>query len=115
MDLIRDAVVYYHGGGLRVGDLDSEDFSCRRMCKALVCIIEYGLMPHVSATEALPDALHTFYDIWKSKRCCSRKLVVMGSSSRGQLAAHIARLHKGSMDGVLLRSLATVIAAEDCK
>lgn len=39
--LTRHTVVYFHGGGLYVGDLDSEDLTCRRIVKVLVvrCIL----------------------------------------------------------------------------
>lgn len=39
-------VIYYHGGGLYVGDLDGEDLTCRRICKALQCSVFRRLPSH---------------------------------------------------------------------
>ncbi|KAH6679426.1 Alpha/Beta hydrolase protein [Halenospora varia] len=104
-----DTVIYYHGGGLYVGDLDSEDLTCRRIVKSLgvkVYSVDYLLMPQHSADDALADALHAFrylrQDVVKGKG----KMVVIGSSSGGQLAAQVSlqenKNGKG-IDGVLLR------------
>ncbi len=62
----RPIVVYYHGGGLYVGDLDSEDLTCRRICKTLQCTVyscDYRLMPDFTADDAISDAMRTFQAI----------------------------------------------------
>ncbi|OBT49668.1 hypothetical protein VE04_10063 [Pseudogymnoascus sp. 24MN13] len=44
----QDFIVYYHGGGLRVDDLDLDDLQCRRLAKDLgikVVSVEYRLFP----------------------------------------------------------------------
>ncbi|KAH8811643.1 Alpha/Beta hydrolase protein [Xylogone sp. PMI_703] len=102
-------VIYYHGGGLRVGDLDCEDISCRKICKELsvtVCSVDYRLMPDFTADQAVTDAIDAFGAIvqaWKPSR-----LVVVGSSSGGQLAATVAQAKVGAtsygrIHGILLR------------
>lgn len=87
----QDIIIYYHGGGLVVGDLDSEDLTCRRICKDLGCTVyscDYRLMPEYSADEACNDAFQAFVGILRLRR--ARRLILMGSSSGGQLAAMIA-------------------------
>ena len=58
-EVLQGFVIYYHGGGLKVGDLDSEDLSCRRICKEArirVISVDYRLMPQNSPQRALDDA-----------------------------------------------------------
>jgi acetyl esterase/lipase len=83
--IARNTIVYFHGGGLYVGDLDSEDLTCRRICKALNCIVyscNYRKMPQFTADDALSDALYAFEVIAGHKK--EGKLIVMGSSSGGR-------------------------------
>jgi acetyl esterase/lipase len=100
-------VIYYHGGGLFVGDLDSEDLTCRRICLSLFCTVfsvDYRLMPDFTADDALSDALDAFRHVAASR---SGNLVVVGSSSGGQLATQVSQIvREGSLKrigGVLLR------------
>ncbi|KAH6710797.1 alpha/beta hydrolase fold-domain-containing protein [Leptodontidium sp. MPI-SDFR-AT-0119] len=111
--------IYYHGGGLYVGDLDSEDLTCRRVCKELQCTVysvEYRLMPEVTASTALADAIAAFRAITASRK--ASRLILMGSSSGGQLAAQVSQRFKTSVGhmqihGVLLRGPVTCDATED--
>lgn len=87
----QDIVIYYHGGGLVVGDLDSEDLTCRRICKELGCTVYscgYRLMPDHSADDACDDAFQTFAGVLRLHK--ARRVVLVGSSSGGQLAAMVA-------------------------
>jgi len=118
----KDIVIYYYGGGLCVGDLDSEDLACRRICKELGCTvysIAYRLMPDFSAEVAFKDAMHAFTEITRLRR--ARRLIVMGSSSGGQLAAMVSqaygkipylRMRRNRIHGVLLRAPVTCDATE---
>lgn len=86
-----DIVIYYHGGGLAVGDLDSEDLTCRRICKELGCTVyscDYRLMPDHTANQACQDALEACIGILRLRN--GRRVVLAGSSSGGQLAAMVA-------------------------
>jgi acetyl esterase/lipase len=114
----NNTVIYYHGGGLTVGDLNSEDLSCRRICKSLHCTlysVAYRLMPQHTADDALADALTAFHHL-SQKQESGGKVVLVGSSSGGQLAAQVSQLalkSKGSrgINGVLLRGPVTVDAS----
>jgi len=118
---LHPIVIYYHGGGLYVGDLDSEDLTCRRICISLSCTvysIAYRLMPQVSAEVALSDALIAFRAISSTTK--ASRLILMGSSSGGQLAAQVAQsfqISKGPgwetrIHGVALRGPVTCDATD---
>ncbi|KAL3422279.1 AB hydrolase superfamily protein 5 [Phlyctema vagabunda] len=100
------SIIYYHGGGLKVGDLDSEDLACRRICKGLqitVYSVEYRLLPDFAPDTAILDAWAAFTSL-----CEKQDIVLVGSSSGGQLAATVSQLalQRGLGDkikGVLLR------------
>jgi acetyl esterase/lipase len=115
-------VIYWHGGGLYVGDLDSEDLTCRRICKELQCTVyscDYRLMPQHTADAALEDAVTAFMRITASRK--ASRLILMGSSSGGQLAAQVSQAFPNSkavhecykIQGVLLRSPVTCNATDD--
>jgi len=113
-------VIYFHGGGLYVGDLDSEDLTCRRVCKSLNCTVysvDYRLMPDHAASDALADAIAAFQAIISSR--IASRLIVMGSSSGGQLAAQVSQHFKTDsktrIDGVLLRGPVTCDATDGGK
>ena len=100
----QDIVIYYHGGGLVVGDLDSEDLTCRRICKELGCTVYscgYRLMPDHTANQACDDAYETFAAIVRLRK--AKRLILTGSSSGGQLAAMVAGSY-GRSRGMLVPS-----------
>lgn len=118
---IKRLVIYYHGGGLRVGDLDSEDLSCRRICKdasITVLSVDYRLMPQNSPEMALKDAYDAFLKITSTSQEPT-EVYIVGSSSGGQLAAQVTQLAYQSqlvngrtIKGLLLRCPVTINAAE---
>lgn len=107
----EDLAIYYHGGGLAVGDVDSEDLSCRRICiEASIKVISVGyrLLPDNSPSVIVTDAFDAFLAIVGGQSI--GKLVVIGSSSGGQLACQVSQLarerkpHEGkAIDGLLVR------------
>lgn len=102
--------IYYHGGGLLVGDADSEDLSCRRIVKDSEAFlpglrlysIGYRLQPQHPASTIVQDCVDVFdFVIGQHPHA---KVLVVGSSSGGQLAALVTqRAVKASFHGVLLR------------
>jgi acetyl esterase/lipase len=99
------------------GDLDSEDLTCRRVCKSLQCIVyfcTYRKMTQFTADDALADALRAFEDITARKK--TGKLILIGSSSGGQLAGQISQhyrtLKRSLIHGVLLRGPVTCNATQ---
>lgn len=105
-------LVYYHGGGLLVGEADSEDLSCRRLVKdsapflpsCRVYSVGYRLKPQHPAQTCLDDSIDAFTSL--AHLHPSAKIIVIGSSSGGQLAALVTQhtLRAGTpCHGVLLR------------
>jgi pimeloyl-ACP methyl ester carboxylesterase len=118
--VLQGFVIYYHGGGLKVEDLDSEDLSCRRICKEariVVISVEYRLMPQNPPQKALDETYDAFLKLTSTKRS-SERVILVGSSSGGQLAAQVAQLARDSeevptetIDWLLLRCPITVDAS----
>ncbi|KXH26851.1 hypothetical protein CSAL01_05298 [Colletotrichum salicis] len=101
-------VVYYHGGGLYVGEADSEELSCRRIAKDFKCAtvysVGYRLMPSSPASTCVSDSLDAFHHIRSLHPSPATRFIIIGSSSGGQLAAAVSQtVPRGSLHGVLLR------------
>ncbi len=117
-------VLYIHGGGLHIGEADSEELSCRRILKTaelppvpgsslssasptlIVYSVGYRLMPQNPASTCVADCIDAFCHV-RAAHPRSRLLLV-GSSSGGELAAFVAQdaaLHPehGPVHGVVLR------------
>lgn len=90
-------IVYYHGGGFVLGDLDTHDRHCQHLARdasARVIAVDYRLAPENPFPAAVDDATLAF-------RCVARRandfdmdptrLAVMGDSAGGNLAAVVAR------------------------
>ncbi|KAH7176608.1 Alpha/Beta hydrolase protein [Dactylonectria macrodidyma] len=98
-------IIYYHGGGLHVGEADSEELSCRHLVKSdagrvRLYSIGYRLMPSWPASTCLSDSL----DGLNALRSETAKNIVVGSSSGGQMAAAVSQVApKGTIHGVMLR------------
>ena len=97
-------IVFFHGGGFVIRDLDSHDNACRRLAhdnQAVVVSVDYRLAPE----HKFPIPLQDCYDatVWASENAAkinadASRLVVMGDSAGGNLAtvvAQIARDEKG--------------------
>lgn len=74
-------LVYLHGGGWVMGDLDSHDRTCRRIaleCEVEVLAVDYRRAPEHPAPAAIDDAVEVLR--W------ARPVAVAGDSSGGYLA-----------------------------
>lgn len=106
-------IVYYHGGGLRVGEADSEDLSCRRLVAESkrflrdlrLYSVGYRLRPQHPASTCVADSIDAFAHIARVHP--TAELFVVGSSSGGQIAAHVTQhavtVGMRQLAGVLLR------------
>ena len=82
-------VLFFHGGGWTVGDLDSHDAPCRALARAAqmpVMSIDYPLAPEHPWPEPLDHALAAFDEA----RQRHERIVVAGDSAGGHLAAMVA-------------------------
>ena len=94
----RPLVVYYHGGGWVVGDLDTHDPVCRFLASeidAAVLAIAYRLAPEHRFPVAVEDAVAAFN--WAVREaetlgCDPARVAVAGDSAGGNLAAVVSQL-----------------------
>jgi acetyl esterase len=95
-DALRSCLVYFHGGGWVLGDLDSHDVVCRRIAKAsgaVVISVDYRMGPEHEFPAAVDDAIASTG--WIAAHAASlgidaRRLAVGGDSAGGNLAAVVA-------------------------
>jgi acetyl esterase len=93
----RPTVVFYHGGGFVVGDLESHDDLCRRLAKAsgwAVLAVNYRLAPEARYPAALDDSYAAL--AWAASEggrelgVDADRIAVGGDSAGGNLAAAVA-------------------------
>ncbi len=91
-------VVYYHGGGHVIGDLETHDQPCRFLARevpAAVLAIDYRLAPEHRFPAAVDDAFAAFR--WAQAHAAELggdpgRVAVAGDSAGGNLAAVVANL-----------------------
>ena len=94
----RPLVVYYHGGGWVVGDLETHDGACRflaRRANVGVLAVDYRLAPEHKFPAAVEDALAAFR--WAAREAGrlgfdDARVGVAGDSAGGNLAAVVSQL-----------------------
>ncbi len=94
-------LVFYHGGGWVIGDLDTHDVVCRLLSNAARCAVvsvDYRMGPEHKFPAAVDDAYaaaHWVAGEAKSLRIDPEKLAVGGDSAGGNLAAVVALMARG--------------------
>ncbi|HWT93324.1 MAG TPA: alpha/beta hydrolase [Solirubrobacteraceae bacterium] len=91
-------ILFFHGGGWVVGDLDTHDAPCRHLARASgtkVLSVAYRCAPEHPYPAPVEDALAAFRDVAQGGHT---KVVVAGDSAGGHLAAMVA-LHTAKSDG----------------
>ena len=89
------ALVYYHGGGWVIGNIETHDVLCRQLCDASGCAVfsvDYRLAPEHPFPAAFDDALHAFHwvvDNAASLHIDPTRVAVGGDSAGGNLAAAV--------------------------
>jgi len=92
------AIVYFHGGGWVVGDLDTHDGSCRLLADVSGCVVvavDYRLAPEHRFPAAVEDAVAAYRWVQEHHRdlgVMTGRVGVMGDSAGGNLAAVVAQL-----------------------
>ncbi len=91
-------LVFYHGGGFVIGDLDTHDALCRLTCRDAgihVLSVDYRLAPEHPAPAAVEDAYAAFtwaYQHAPELGAAPGRVAVGGDSAGGNLAAVVCQL-----------------------
>jgi acetyl esterase len=123
-DAAAPLLVYYHGGGWVIGDLDMYDDPCRLIAAASgvkVLSVDYRLAPEHPFPQPLEDAFAAFE--WAAANADSlgadpQRIGVGGDSAGGNMAAvvsHMARDGGGAMPAMQLLIYPVTDSAEDTR
>lgn len=110
-DALAPALIFFHGGGWVIGDLDSHDVACREIAIAagrVVIAVDYRLAPEHKFPAAIEDALAATR--WIATNAMElgiddSRIVIGGDSAGGNLAAVVAidaRDHGPNLAGQML-------------
>jgi acetyl esterase len=93
---LAPCLIFFHGGGWVIGDLDSHDVVCRKLAdeaQLMVVAVDYRLAPEHKFPAAVDDAIvatNWIADNAKSLGIDDSRLTVGGDSAGGNLAAVVA-------------------------
>ena len=85
-------IIYFHGGGFVMGDLESHDLVCRHLCKeakATIIAVDYKLAPEHKFPAAIIDTEDAIKGIIKKEiefKFNNNKVILCGDSAGGTLA-----------------------------
>jgi acetyl esterase len=109
--------VYFHGGGFVIGDLDTHDQVCRRLCRdaeTVVLSVGYRLAPEHPFPAAVDDSLAAAR--WAAEHLAvlggDDRLAVGGDSAGGNLSAVVAQAMPDALRAQLLIYPATDMAGD---
>ena len=113
------ALVYLHGGGWVIGDLDTHDSLCRHLANAARCIVvavDYRLAPEHKFPAAVEDCFAA--TSWIAQEAAAlgidrERLAVGGDSAGGNLAAVVSLVAR-DQGMPMLRCQALLYPAVDC-
>ncbi|GEP40467.1 putative lipase/esterase [Nocardioides psychrotolerans] len=110
-------LVFLHGGGFVIGDLDTHDQICRRLCagaETVVVSVDYRLAPEAPYPAAVEDASAAV--VWAAEHLAELGggdlLAVGGDSAGGNLAAIVAQKHRDLVGAQVLIYPATHVLGD---
>jgi acetyl esterase len=95
-DAVLSVLIFFHGGGWVLGDLESHDILCRRLANAGQCAIlavDYRLAPENKFPAAVDDAIAAtawLFENAASLQVDPRRVAIGGDSAGANLAAVVA-------------------------
>ncbi|MDV4317004.1 di-butyl phthalate-hydrolyzing esterase [Acinetobacter indicus] len=95
-------IVFYHGGGFVVGNLDTHDEVCRLLAhaaQAQVVSVDYPLTPEVSPTQLIQcceDALAWVYQHRRQFNILKNRIAVAGDSAGANIATVVSQRSKNT-------------------
>lgn len=104
----QPVIVFYHGGGFVLYNLDSHDNVCRRLCRdshAMVISVDYRLAPEHTFPAAHEDAFEALQWVKNNIETYGgnpEDIIVAGDSAGGNLAACMA--HKCRKENIPLKA-----------
>ena len=111
-------IVYFHGGGWVVGNLDSHDNLCRALAAktdAIVVSVDYRLAPESTFPAALDDAAAALQWVAGNARSFNgdaTRIALAGDSAGGNLAAALSLLER-DRQGTAIAAQALIYPAVD--
>lgn len=114
------ALVYYHGGGWTIGDLDTHDVLCREIANGAGCAVfsvDYRMGPEHKFPAAVDDSFAALQ--WVAAQAGSlaidrQRLAVGGDSAGGNLAAVVSLLARDA-GGPAIRLQVLIYPATDLR
>ena len=105
--MVLPVLVYFHGGGWTIGDLDTHDVLCRQLCAAAgvaVVAVDYRLGPEHRFPAAVDDSVAATR--WVRREAAAlgidgARVAVGGDSAGGNLAAVVALSMREAGDAAL--------------
>lgn len=117
----QPALVYYHGGGWVIGDLDTHDVLCRNLALQSGCVVvavDYRLGPEHRFPAAVDDSVAAFR--WVAAQASAlgldaTRLAVGGDSAGGNLSAVVCLALRDAGDAVQPRFQLLIYPATDMR